>query len=80
MSSPTWQHGPSAVADQTSLRRANLRLVLRWLRDEGPRSRARLAADLGLNKATVSSLVADLVERRLVAEGEIDRAGAVGRP
>ena len=79
MSSPTWQHGPSAVADQTSLRRANLRLVLGSLRDEGPRSRARLAADLGLNKATVSSLVAELAERGLVQDGGAER-GAVGRP
>ena len=79
MSSPTWQHGPSAVADQTSLRRANLGLVLRSLRDEGPRSRARLAADLGLNKATVSSLVAQLTECGLVRDGGAER-GAVGRP
>src|SRR3712207_2674062 len=79
MSSPTWQNGSSAVADQTSLRRANLGLVLRSLRDEGPRSRARLAADLGLNKATVSSLVGELIERGLAREGSPER-GAVGRP
>ena len=42
MSTPSWQRGPSAGADQTSLRRSNLALVLRGLRDEGPRSRARL--------------------------------------
>src|SRR3712207_8662697 len=76
MSSPTWQNGSSAVADQTSLRRANLGLVLRSLRDRGPRSRARLAADLGLNKATVSSLVGELIERGLAREGSPER-GAV---
>ena len=43
------------------------------------RSRARLAADLGLNKATVSSLVTELRERGLVREGSAER-GAVGRP
>jgi predicted NBD/HSP70 family sugar kinase len=79
MSSPTWQHGGSAIADQTSLRRANLGLLLRSLRDQGPRSRARLAADLGINKATVSSLVAELSERGLVQDGGAER-GAVGRP
>jgi predicted NBD/HSP70 family sugar kinase len=76
---------PSAVrssspADQAAVRRANLGLVLRHLRDEGPRSRARIAQETGLNKATVSSLVADLAQRRLVSDGEVDRAGAVGRP
>ena len=55
-----------APADQMSLRRSNLSPVLRSLRDHGPRSRARLAADLGLNKATVSSLVTELAERGLV--------------
>jgi predicted NBD/HSP70 family sugar kinase len=79
VSSTTWQNGASAVADQTSLRRANLGLLLRSLRDQGPRSRARLAADLGINKATVSSLVAELAERGLVRDGGAER-GAVGRP
>ena len=66
-------------ADQGTVRRANLSLLLRSLRDAGPRSRARLAADLGLNKATVSSLVAELMERGLVRDGGAER-GAVGRP
>jgi predicted NBD/HSP70 family sugar kinase len=71
---------PPAPADQAAVRRANLGLVLRHLRDHGPRSRARIAQETGLNKATVSSLVAELVQRRLVVDGEIDRAGSVGRP
>jgi predicted NBD/HSP70 family sugar kinase len=72
--------GGRARADQLTVRRTNLALVLRHLRDAGPRSRARIAADTGLNKATVSSLVAELVERGLVVEGAVDRMGAVGRP
>jgi predicted NBD/HSP70 family sugar kinase len=72
-----WQS--AGGADQRTLRRANLALVLRGLRDGGPRSRARLAADLGLNKATVSSLVGELMARGLVREGKAER-GAVGRP
>ncbi|WP_239154627.1 ROK family transcriptional regulator [Amycolatopsis sp. FDAARGOS 1241] len=67
-------------ADQAGVRRSNLALVLRHLRDAGPRSRAGIAAETGLNKATVSSLVAELVERGLAREGERERAGAVGRP
>ncbi|TFV44614.1 ROK family transcriptional regulator [Blastococcus sp. TF02A-35] len=69
-----------APADQATVRRNNLGLVLRHLRDHGPRSRARIAQETGLNKATVSSLVAELAERRLVSTGEVDRAGSVGRP
>ena len=69
-----------APADQAAVRRGNLGLVLRLLRDAGPRSRARIAQETGLNKATVSSLVAELADRGLVSTGEVDRAGAVGRP
>ncbi|XVS61522.1 ROK family transcriptional regulator [Actinosynnema sp. CA-299493] len=68
-----------STADQATVRRHNLSVVLSHLRDHGPRSRARLAGETGLNKATVSSLVAELVERGLVGEGETERA-TVGRP
>ena len=71
---------PGAPAvDPASLRGANLARVLRSLRDAGPRSRARLAADLGLTRATVSGLVGELAERGLVREGQVERGG-VGRP
>ncbi|NIZ92797.1 ROK family transcriptional regulator [Kineococcus rubinsiae] len=69
----------SSAADQLTVRRHNLSVVLSQLRDHGPRSRARLAEETGLNKATVSSLVSDLAERGLVREGGIERA-TVGRP
>jgi predicted NBD/HSP70 family sugar kinase len=73
-----WIAGAS-TADQLAVRRHNLAVVMDHLRVNGPASRARIAAETGLNKATVSSLVADLAERGLVAEGETER-GAVGRP
>ncbi len=66
-------------ADQATVRRLNLGLLMRSLAAGGPRSRARLADDTGLNKATVSSLVTELVDRGLVIEGIIQRRG-VGRP
>ncbi len=66
-------------ADQATVRRLNLGLLMRSLAAGGSRSRARLADDTGLNKATVSSLVAELVERGLVMEGTTQRSG-VGRP
>ncbi len=75
--SPGSRHIP---ADQATVRRSNLGLVLRHLRDNGPRSRARMAQETGLNKATVSSLVAELIDRRLVSAGDVHRGGSVGRP
>ncbi len=66
--------------DHLSLRRYNLATVLRILRDSGPRSRARIATDTGLNKATVSSLVAELSDLGLVLDGDVERGGGVGRP
>ncbi len=69
-----------APTDQAAVRRGNLGRVLRLLRDEGPRSRARIAEETGLNKATVSSLVAELADRGLVTTGDVHRGGAVGRP
>src|SRR6195952_3440104 len=71
--------GGSSPADQATVRRLNLALLMRSLSDGGPRSRARLAEDTGLTKATVSSLVVELTDRGLVMEGNIDRTG-LGRP
>src|SRR4051794_26463519 len=67
-------------ADQHSVRAHNLALVMRHLATLGPRSRARIATETGLNKSTVSSLVAELIERGLVRESGRIHAGAVGRP
>ncbi|MET7392888.1 helix-turn-helix domain-containing protein [Dactylosporangium sp. NPDC005572] len=59
--------------DQLALHRANLTRTLRRIRATGPRSQAAIAAATGLHKATVSSLVDELLARRLVR----DRGGAV---
>jgi predicted NBD/HSP70 family sugar kinase len=73
--------GPAVARDRSSSRRANLGMVLRLLRDEGPRTRARISDDTGLPKATVSNLTAELLEGGLIREGEAERdRGTVGRP
>jgi DNA-binding transcriptional ArsR family regulator len=64
--------GPGA-ADLVTLRRSNLALVLRRLRDHGPRSRARLATELGLTRSAASNLVSELAERGLVRVGVAER-------
>ena len=63
------------------VREYNLGLVLRQVANNGPRSRATLALETGLNKSTVSSLVAELIECRLLRESPVEeRPGTVGRP
>src|SRR5262245_984665 len=66
-------------ADFADVRATNLAVVLRFVRDNAPCSRADIAASTGLNKATVSSLVADLIDRRLVRETGLTEH-RIGRP
>jgi predicted NBD/HSP70 family sugar kinase len=63
------------------IREHNLGLVLRQVAERGPRSRAALAVETGLNKSTVSSLVADLIEAGLLRDSPAEeRPTKVGRP
>ena len=72
---------PAHRADQTTVRRANLGVVLQHVAVHGPCSRARIAAQTGLTRGTVSSLVSELVELELLRETSDDgRDGSVGRP
>jgi predicted NBD/HSP70 family sugar kinase len=66
--------------DQLAVRRANLTRTLRYIRANGPRSRAAIAAATGLHKTTVSSLVDELATRRLVREIGLEYSGVAGRP
>ncbi|MFN0155802.1 MAG: ROK family protein [Gaiella sp.] len=63
------------------MRRANLAAVMRFVAGGGRVSRARIATATGLTRGTVSSLVAELVERGLLRETGVPTAvGRVGRP
>jgi predicted NBD/HSP70 family sugar kinase len=66
-------------ADFTDVRATNLAVVLRYIRANAPCSRATIAASTGLNKATVSSLVAELIDRRLLRETGLTE-NRIGRP
>ncbi|MET0494101.1 MAG: ROK family protein [Actinoplanes sp.] len=61
------------------MRTTNLAVVLRYVRTHAPCSRADIAASTGLNKATVSSLVSDLLDRRLLLETGMAE-NRIGRP
>lgn len=78
--SPVASAGIATPADQHSIRDHNLAVVLRQVAREGASSRARIATETGLNKTTVSSLVAELIDRRLLRDGDLQHSGSVGRP
>jgi predicted NBD/HSP70 family sugar kinase len=74
---------PTSVAEPSNhqtVRRNNLSVVLRQVVERGPRSRASIAHETGLNKSTVSSLVGELIELRLLAERGAEQRGTAGRP
>ncbi len=67
--------------DHATMRDMNLALILNTLRRHAPLSRTGLAAQTGLNKATVSSMVKELLANGLVYElGSSTSAIEVGRP
>ena len=67
--------------DHAVMRDMNLSLVLNTLHDRAPLSRADLAAVTGLNKATVTSLVRELLAQGLIKElGLAPSVSEVGRP
>jgi len=66
-------------ADQALVRELNLSLVLRYIHNEAPVSRAQIAHVTGLNKSTVSSLVEELLNRKLIHETGTNSVGT-GRP
>jgi len=65
--------------DRGDIRRMNAVSVLNQLRLKGLLSRANIASELGLTRATVSSIVADLLEVSLVREVDY-LEGKAGRP
>ena len=65
--------------DRSDIRKLNAISVLNQLRRNGELSRAQIANELGLTRATVSSIVADLIDSELVKESAYTE-GVTGRP
>ncbi|MER7169537.1 ROK family transcriptional regulator [Micromonospora sp. NPDC000207] len=72
-------HNEPQPTDLGDVRVANRAVVLRHVRVHAPCSRADIAARTGLNKATVSSLVGELIDSRLVRETGLTE-NRIGRP
>ncbi|MFE2377080.1 ROK family protein [Streptomyces sp. NPDC059398] len=70
--------GPKA--DKDTVRRHNLSLVLRAVREQGEATRAGVAGRVGLTRAAVSSLVEQLLESGFLAESGKTFSGQAGRP
>ncbi|MFF5563593.1 ROK family protein [Streptomyces sp. NPDC012623] len=70
--------GPKA--DKETVRRHNLSLVLRAVRDEGETTRAGVAGRVGLTRAAVSSLVEQLLDSGFLSESGKTFSGHAGRP
>ena len=62
------------------VRRRNLAGILRHVHRNGPTSRAALTRITGLNRSTISALVAELVQLGVVTERQPDATRQVGRP
>jgi len=56
------------TGDLALMKKINKSIVMERIREESPTSRARIAERTGLTKATVSSLVAELIDSGLVEE------------
>ena len=67
------------TGDHAYVREMNISSVLRYIYTSAPISRSKIANLTGLNKSTVSSLVADLIARELVYEVGI-MSSRMGRP
>lgn len=77
------QHlGALELADPNSrnMRERHLAQILSHVRENGPSSRAQIAAECGLGISTMSELIAELRARRLVSESDPVRTQSAGRP
>jgi N-acetylglucosamine repressor len=67
------------TADRSLVRAINRATVLRAVKDSGATSRAEIARGSGMSQVTVGSIVADLLERGLLVEGD-EAPSNGGRP
>jgi predicted NBD/HSP70 family sugar kinase len=68
-----------SVVSAQDMKISNKKAILGMLKDNGPISRTKLAERLKLSKATVSSLVNDLLQENLVLETGAIQSSGVGR-
>jgi predicted NBD/HSP70 family sugar kinase len=72
--------GHERGGDTADLREHNLALVLRYLRDHGPSSRAEIAEASKLGLSTLTGMIGELKALELVTECLADTQSRLGRP
>ncbi|MER7044872.1 ROK family protein [Streptomyces jumonjinensis] len=80
LSSPVGRDPLEPKAGRDTVRRHNLSLVLRAVRDSGEITRAGVSARVGLTRAAISSLVEQLLESGFLSESGKTFSGQAGRP
>lgn len=69
------------TGNQEFIKKINRKLVLRKIKESGEISRAQIAKELSLSKTTVSAIVDEFVEKKLVIETGVSASGkGGGRP
>ena len=68
------------ILEQSGLRRHNLGIIFRAIRDTGSVSRAQLAKITGMTKPGVTNIVDELLERGLLSQGAEESRQNRGRP
>ena len=68
------------ILEQSGLRRHNLGIIFRAIRDSGPISRAQLAKITGMTKPGVTHIVDDLLQLGLLSQGPEESKRNRGRP
>jgi predicted NBD/HSP70 family sugar kinase len=68
------------VLEQSSLRKHNLGIIFRAVRDHGAISKAQLAQITKLTKSGVTNLVDELLKANVIMEGQIQPKNLRGRP
>jgi predicted NBD/HSP70 family sugar kinase len=68
------------ILEQSGLRRHNLGIIFRAIRDAGSISRAQLAKITGMTKPGVTNIVDELLERGLLSQGAEESRQNRGRP
>lgn len=80
MSTSSTQHG-GGLLSPTRIGRVNRARVLELLHQEGPSSRAQLARALGVNRATIASILQPLIDSGTLVEGDqVSASPAGGKP
>jgi glucokinase-like ROK family protein len=73
------ESGKSKTADQVWVRKMNRAIILQVFRTHPTLSRARLAAETGLNPSTVSDIISELIQENLIRETDLIQP-PTGRP